>query len=254
MPHVPALRRFARMLLGSQQQGDDLVRATLTALQRKPPVGHADARKCLYRACVDVLRKRAKPAAVLVTEQVTPRLDSVSTDARMALLLERVEQFPTADTAEIMNSDPARVSSLVTQAIEEAEASVRVPVLIIEDDALIAMGLEELLAEHGYEVCGVARTSDEAVALAQVRQPGLLLADVQLAQGTSGIDAVNAIADRLDIPAIFVTAYPELLLTGETAEPTYLISKPYDAATLRVAIFQALFFRDPAWRQRRPAA
>ena len=62
---------------------------------------------------------------------------------------------------------------------------------------------------------GTAASKDEAVAKARSQQPGLVLADINLGEGGSGIDAVTEILRSFDIPVIFVTAYPERLLTGE---------------------------------------
>ena len=59
---------------------------------------------------------------------------------------------------------------------------------------------------------------------------------------THGIDAVNSIRTESDVPVIFITAYPERLLTGDRPEPTYLVTKPFQEATVRAAISQALFF------------
>lgn len=75
------------------------------------------------------------------------------------------------------------------------------------------------------------------------RRPGLVLADIQLADGSSGLDAVDDILGLGDVPVIFITAYPERLLTGNRPEPTYLVTKPFQEATVRAAISQALFFK-----------
>jgi CheY-like chemotaxis protein len=69
-----------------------------------------------------------------------------------------------------------------------------------------------------------------------------VLADIQLADGSSGLDAVNEILSTIDVPVIFITAYPERLLTGDRPEPTYLVTKPFQESTVRAAISQALFF------------
>ena len=63
---------------------------------------------------------------------------------------------------------------------------------------------------------------------------------------SSGIDAVNEILASFDIPVIFITAYPEKLLTGERPEPTYLIAKPFLPETVQATVGQALFFHPVA--------
>ena len=83
-----------------------------------------------------------------------------------------------------------------------------------------------------------------AVALAAFEDSdaGLVLADIQLADGSSGIDAVQDILALAPVPAIFITAFPERLLTGHRVEPTFLISKPFRENTVRAAISQSLLF------------
>jgi len=73
-------------------------------------------------------------------------------------------------------------------------------------------------------------------------RPGLVLADIQLADDSSGIDAVKDILAEFEVPVIFITAFPDRLLTGERPEPTFLITKPFQRSTVKAAISQALFF------------
>jgi DNA-binding LytR/AlgR family response regulator len=71
----------------------------------------------------------------------------------------------------------------------------------------------------------------------------MILADIQLADKSSGIDAVNEILAELgDRPVVFITAFPERLLTGERPEPAFLITKPYSEDQVRSAVAQAMFF------------
>jgi CheY-like chemotaxis protein len=104
------------------------------------------------------------------------------------------------------------------------------------------MDLETLVKGLGHKVSGVARTHREAIAEVRKTRPGLVLADIHLADGSSGLEAVNEILLGFDVPVIFITAFPERLLTGERPEPTFLITKPFEANTVRALISQALFF------------
>ena len=72
--------------------------------------------------------------------------------------------------------------------------------------------------------------------------PKMILADIQLADGSSGIDAVNDILSTEALPVIFITAFPERLLTGERPEPTFLVTKPFNPDMVKALISQALFF------------
>src|SRR5690606_30206170 len=109
-------------------------------------------------------------------------------------------------------------------------------------EPLIALEIEGLVSDMGHHVVGIARTRTEAARMAREKAPTLVLADVQLADGSSGVDAVNDILRGYDAPVIFVTAYPERLLTGERAELAFLVPKPYRHDMLRAVISQALFF------------
>ncbi len=117
--------------------------------------------------------------------------------------------------------------------------------MIIEDEMIIALDLENLVTELGHTVIGIATTRDEAVQMARQAKPELVLADIQLADGSSGVDAAIDILENVSIPIIFITAFPECLLTGERPEPTYLVQKPFSRNTLRATIGQALFFNKP---------
>src|SRR5690606_3668913 len=94
----------------------------------------------------------------------------------------------------------------------------------------------------GHRVTAIARTHKEAVALDARTQPKMILADIQLADGSSGIDAVNDILMHHTVPVIFITAFPERLLTGERPEPTFLVTKPFNPEMVKALISQALFF------------
>ena len=118
--------------------------------------------------------------------------------------------------------------------------------MIIEDEPLIAMDIEEMVTGLGHSVTGIARTHKEAVALFNKKTPGMILADIQLADGSSGIDAVNDILKTSSVPVIFITAFPERLLTGERPEPAFLVTKPFNPDMVKALISQALFFRDSA--------
>jgi CheY-like chemotaxis protein len=161
---------------------------------------------------------------------------------RQALLLTTVEDFSPAEASQIMGIDEDEISDLVQDAIEEIDRENSTEVLIIEDEPLISMQLEDLVRSLGHEICGTAATRTQAQQVAAENTPGLVLADIQLADGSSGLDAVDDILAMASVPVIFITAYPERLLTGDRPEPTYLITKPFQESTVRAAISQALFF------------
>jgi CheY-like chemotaxis protein len=153
-----------------------------------------------------------------------------------------MEDFSIEDTARVLGFSERDVDGLLEDANQDLAAQLRADVLIIEDEPLIALDLQRLVRDLGHRVVRVARTEREAVGAALASRPGLILADIQLADGSSGLDAVNEILPQLSVPVIFVTAYPEKLLTGTKPEPTFLVRKPFRPDALRAVISQALFF------------
>ncbi|MDZ4307616.1 response regulator [Allopontixanthobacter sp.] len=248
--NLPYLRRYARALTGSQKTGDTYVQATLEAALADESLKAtlAGGRVPLYRAFNKVwssayLEVVNGPAAGSDHEiAANMRLKSITPLNRQVLLLTTLEDFSVEDTAEIMDMDAADVSTLVKEAVDEIDQETATSVLIIEDEPLISMQLEDLVTSLGHKICGTAATRRQAQAVVAERTPGLVLADIQLADGSSGLDAVDDILSIDSVPVIFITAYPERLLTGDRPEPTYLVTKPFQESTVRAAISQALFF------------
>ncbi|RZF64573.1 response regulator [Sphingomonas populi] len=252
-PHLPFLRRYGRALTGSQTQGDRYVRATLEAIVAAPAEfpRDVDPRLGLYRmfqaiwssANYDEIADEASVDPQADAEAIArARLARMTPLSRQALLLTAMEGFTPEDAAYLIDVDANEVESLVAEALTEIEKQTRSRVLIIEDEPIIAMDIETIVRDLGHDVTGVAVTRDEAVALAMEDRPGLVLADIQLADDSSGIDAVKDILAEFAVPVIFITAFPERLLTGERPEPTFLITKPFQRSTVKAAISQALFF------------
>jgi CheY-like chemotaxis protein/DNA-directed RNA polymerase specialized sigma24 family protein len=247
---LPYLRRYARALTGSQQSGDAYVRATLEAAlaDKSLRAAIAGSRAALYEAFTRIwstghVEEQAGEFGSAPHEQAAhERLSSIAPTHRQALLLTTVEEFSREETATILGVGPMEVEALVSQAIAEIEGESATEVLIIEDEPLISLQLEGLVSDLGHNVIGTAATRAQAVEIFSERPAGLVLADIQLADGSSGIDAVEDLLKLGDVPVIFITAYPERLLTGERPEPTYLVTKPFQEATVRAAISQALFF------------
>src|SRR5437870_2446259 len=248
-PHLPYLRRYARALTGSQASGDTHVRAALTALlagdqslmEGVPPrVGLYRLFHAIWQSGVEHFDEAINTGAG--TKSPEGRLKSLSAAKRAALLLTAVEAFSLEEAAFIVDESPEDVERAILEAQKTIDSQLASRVLIIEDEPIIALDLENLVSELGHKVVAVAATKDDAVAKARSERPGLVLADINLGEGGSGIDAVSEILSSFDIPVIFITAYPEKLLTGERPEPTYLIAKPFLPETVQATVGQALFF------------
>jgi DNA-directed RNA polymerase specialized sigma24 family protein len=248
--HLPFLRRYARALTGSQERGDGYVRATLEALISGESVMNDgfSPRVALYRAFQSVCGAAAaldRGESMAFAGAPERRLLGLSPAPREALLLSVVEGFPYQQVGQILGVSAEEAEQLAVEAQAEIERDLATDVLVIEDEAIIAMDIADLAEELGHRVLAIASTREEAVAEARKRRPGLVLADIQLADESLGTDAVSDILELFDVPVVFITAFPERLLTGESVEPTYLVTKPFDRNALKATIAQALFFHRP---------
>ncbi|WP_421785193.1 response regulator [Hyphobacterium sp.] len=251
-PHLPYLRRFGRALTGSQESGDACVRSTLQALIEDRSVLDSvlEPRTALYRVfcavwstSVALVEDRGTDSADdAMSDNITPRLTRIPPKSRAALLLTTMEGFSERDAAQVLSTEPEEIKKSVKEALNDIQKMTKTDVFIIEDEPIIAADLKATAESLGHNVIGMARTRDEAVKGALDTNPGLILADIQLADDSSGIDAVQDIMQSHACPVIFITAFPERLLTGERPEPTYLITKPFRPETVKAAIGQALFF------------
>lgn len=245
---LPYLRRYARALTGSQETGDRYAAATLEAiLAERGFIGEMSSPKvALFRAFHVVWSSAGAPLGEPDGDQSARaqlHMAHLTANTREALLLHTVEGFTTAEVAAIMKTDVKEAEELIEIAHAEMQSSVAGRVMIIEDEPIIAVDLRAIVTDMGHIVTGIARTRTEAVALARQSPPDLVLADIQLADKSSGIDAVHDILAALgDRPVIFITAFPERLLTGTRPEPAFLITKPYDEDQVRSAVSQAMFF------------
>lgn len=248
--YLPLLRRYARALTGSQGQGDAVVRMTLEAIVAAPeefrsPYG---TRIALYRYFHRIWDSSLVSSVGVDAEceplevAVSRRLSQFAPFGRQVLLLNALEGFSIAETALIVDSEERLIRLTLRDTISDIDQESRTSVMIIEDEPLIALELERIVTALGHHVVAVASTHDEAVRAFQSSEAGLILADVHLADGSSGIDAVQDILEIAPVPVIFITAYPERLLTGSRLEPSFLISKPFHEDSVRAAISQSMLF------------
>jgi DNA-directed RNA polymerase specialized sigma24 family protein len=248
--HLPFLRRYARALTGNQASGDAYVAATLESLIADPKILESGPshRVALYRLFTEIWNSVAVNGKADAVEPDLPpehHLTQLTPRPRQAFLLVALEGFSEEDAAQILGCDLAALRGLVEDSGRELAAEIATDVLIIEDETFIAMDIEALVESLGHRVIGVAR----------VKRPGLILADIQLADGSSGLDAVNELLGSFEVPVIFITAYPERFLTGQRPEPAFLIAKPFQLAVVSAVASQALFFgRKARQRERLPTA
>ncbi|MBP1851439.1 DNA-directed RNA polymerase specialized sigma24 family protein [Rhizobium halophytocola] len=249
--HLPYLRRYARAVTGSQTSGDAYVAACLEALIADLgvfPEASSD-RISLYKLFVKIFQTtdvevRPIDSPFAWEQRAAANLASVPTRARHAFLLVAVEGFSREEAAEVLDVDLNGINELLSEASLEISRQVATDVMIIEDEPLIALDIEQMVTELGHSVTGIARTHKEAVDLFNRTNPKMVFADIQLADGSSGVDAVNDILRVSSVPVIFITAFPERLLTGERPEPAFLVTKPFNPDMVKALISQALFFNE----------
>lgn len=256
--HVPYLRRYARALTGNQALGDSYVTATLEELVKEPQrlTEVAQSKVELFRTFSSIWNSTKPSSMAEQAIDLTPadrRLAKITAMPRQAFLLVSLEAFSEDQAATILNIDKQTLKELVEESGRELAAQIATDILIIEDEALIALDLENIVEGLGHRTIGIARTRTEAIALAKKERPGLILADIQLADGSSGLEAVNDLLTTFEVPVIFITAYPERFLTGERPEPAFLVSKPYQQSTVSALVSQALFFERNAVQRKKRA-
>lgn len=246
---IPRLRRHARLLSGSQQVGDEYVRICLELISAEPrhlddgpvPLQLFRTFHQVWAAVATTLERERSPDEDEDPEsRLEQGLAALPSLQRRVLLLQVVEEFSPDEVGKILTLDPALVRALVAEAREELVKDVTVPVLIIEDEPMIAMELSRIVRSMGHTVAGVASRESSALAQAQKRRPGMVLADVQLIDDDNGIVAAQSILERFDVPVVFVTGFPERLLTGGRLEPAFVVAKPFDEEALKVTLAQAL--------------
>ncbi|MEJ6403697.1 response regulator [Yoonia sp. 2307UL14-13] len=248
---LPYLRRYTRALTGSQARGDKYTVATLEAiLKDRSTFDNDDSTRVNLFRCFHAIWVSSGQTFAEEEDGIRARaqglLAQLTTNSREALLLRTIEEFSLADIAAIMQVDIEEVRRLISTANEELANNIRGRVMIIEDEPIIAADITAIVEQLGHDVIGVARTHTEAVELGQAERFDLILADIQLADNSSGIDAVNDLLKDTDVPVIFITAFPERLLTGDRPEPAFLISKPFQEAQVQSAVSQAMFFASTA--------
>lgn len=246
--HLPYLRRYARAMTGSQERGDTLAAETLVTILSDLSVFHdgIDPKIALFRVLLDNWGNSPSAFANDITEAEASAqilLSNLTPGSRHALLLCAIEQFSNEEIGMIMRRNPTEIDDLVKVARLDIAKAISGRVLVIEDEAAVAHDIENIVSEMGHTVIGTAPTKKDALHMVKYDEPDLIMSDIQLADDSSGIDAVGEIlTDYPKKPVIFLTGFPERLLTGTGNEPAFLINKPYSPDQVRSAVSQAMFF------------
>lgn len=246
--YLPYLRRYARAMTGSRRRGDDLAERTLMSLVAETALlgSQLEPRVAMFRLLQDLWQADASTFADDLTSleaSAQLHLSKLTPGSRDALLLKAFERFTDEEIAAIMRTPSAHVAELIRVAREDIAKSVTGQVLVIEDELAIATEIEQIVTQMGHDVIGNAPSKQEALRIAETNEPDLILSDINLADKSSGIDTVAEILGTYPKkPVIYITGYPEQLLTGIAQEPAFLITKPYSVEQVRSAVSQAMFF------------
>jgi DNA-directed RNA polymerase specialized sigma24 family protein/FixJ family two-component response regulator len=250
LPHVPHLRRHARLLSGSTDVGDEYVRISLELIMAEPERLQGDDQRILlfraFHAVWSALNENAQRKlgdAITIEDRLDQGLAALAPIERRVLLLAVVEEMTLEQVGLVLDLDVATVRDYLAKARANLRHQVELPVLIIEDEPMIAIELSQIVRDMGLSVAGTAARQDEALVAAgagEEERLGLVLADIQLPDSGSGIVAAQEILERFNVPIVFVTGFPERLLTGSGLEPAFVVAKPFDPEGLKVTIAHAL--------------
>jgi Response regulator of citrate/malate metabolism len=217
---LPYLRRYARALTGSQQTGDQQIRFCLEALLQAPErlKGGSSLPVRLFRLFHQTVDKPvAAPAGATgagkggaadpMERRVGERLAQLRPATGRPCSWSIRRGFSQAEAAEILGLDAAEIARASTRP-GDLKRQPATDVLIIEDEPVIAMDVAEIVKSLGHRVIGIAARASQAVATAREAKPGLILADIQLEDGSSGITAVQTILTAAEVPSSSSRPFP----------------------------------------------
>jgi CheY-like chemotaxis protein len=115
-------------------------------------------------------------------------------------------------------------------------------ILIVEDEALIASYIQEVLEESGFAIAGVASSGPEAISLVSAAQPDLALVDIKLAGPMDGIEVAQVLRTRFNIRSIFLSgiADPDTMERAQHVAPLGFLEKPFRPSQVFNALERAL--------------
>jgi DNA-directed RNA polymerase specialized sigma24 family protein len=244
---LPSLRRYASALIGAPARADDLVELCLERLLADQSRLSEDRLRLTMFALFDAVERQVREvfdtersADAMASDGLYKSLYRLPIDERKALLLTSVEGFSHAEAAIMLRIPSALVAQRALAARERLRRALSRKVLVIEDDALMAMSIAHIVQHMGHEVCGVAHSRRHALAQVHASQPTLILADVRLRDGDTGIATVREIVRRRPVPVIFITGHAQDVIREQQLRPTLVIGKPFAPHTLEAAVRRVL--------------
>jgi CheY-like chemotaxis protein len=210
-----------------------------------PPPWYVDIVQLRSRLCEETGPRAATGMhSVWNADSANADRDGAEAARLMALALEIVrpshlEKLSYGPQAYILGLDVLEVREYLSETLNEIGLPASAAILIIEDEAAVALDLARIVRQTGHRVCGTAGHLEQAVAVAGRTRPVLVLADVQLNDGPeAGIAAVQEIRRTGQTAAVYVTAYPERV--RQTVSESLIVSKPFMAHDIQTAMWRAL--------------
>lgn len=154
-----------------------------------------------------------------------------------------VAPFPIVQTAALRAAAAAARARRAPSADSgRDEQSRRSRILVVEDEALVAMATAQLLEDAGYEVVGMAADSRQALRLAEDERPDLVLMDIRLRGGDDGVATAAQIRQQLGLPILYVSAHGDSATLARAAQtdPAGFLGKPHTTDELLRAVGRAL--------------
>ena len=248
-PRAGLLRRYFRAVLGDQATGDRLARALWSeADYGGRDARHVDAASVLLAAMRRWRRlyNASSPAAAFSPGAIAQALSPTAAQRRQVGVLIDVFGLTVPQTAKALDRSEGEVTVLLSAARADARAPIGGHVLVVEDDPLVAQHLAHLTREAGATDVAVARDAEAAFASAAAMPPRIVLCDYDLGEGPNGAEIVRRLAGEHDAVCIFVTAYPNAVLSGTDGEPAFIIEKPFREGVVRAALSYAGTAERPA--------
>ena len=272
------LCRYARAATGSTTLAEQVVESALRhMLEASPEAGDQPPRLRLFQAVQDQLAQlpplpvadddMAELAATLAGDVRAPappagaangfteawlrrRLWRLPPLRRETLLLYHLAGFDLASVAAIVHRSVPVVEAMLRASWKELSPPGQADILIIEDEALIALDLSMLMRDLGHRVRGIAADRAEAEALLKQGMPDLILSDLRLGlRPDEGRQIVAALGEETAVPVVYVTACPEdVAREAEEGKPVFVVSKPFCSLRLSMAVCDALAAAGPRGR------
>jgi CheY-like chemotaxis protein len=223
--------RYASCILGNRQ----LSRIAIVEALKAQAINGGSSRFELYRAVNEAAVSSAPLAEVRFSGGcgIGTELLKLPHQRRQIVALRAVMGFSYGDVGEIMGMTEAAVRRAYVSSLLELRA--KPAVLIIEDEAMIALDLQKIIKTLGLSVAGIAKNREEALRIVGLSHPKLIVADYRLRDET-GIDVVNAIREQIHADVIYITAHPEAVTEQLGAASEVVLSKPFNARALVAAV------------------